>query len=45
MTQWYYVDPQQQRQGPVTADALTQQFHTGVLTWASLVWREGMGQW
>ncbi|WAC62769.1 RDD family protein [Pseudoxanthomonas sp. SL93] len=45
MTQWYYVDPQQQRQGPVTAEALTQQFHTGVLTWASLVWREGMGQW
>jgi uncharacterized RDD family membrane protein YckC len=45
MTQWYYVDSQQQRQGPVSAAALTQQFHAGVLTWASLVWREGMGQW
>ncbi|MEL1263106.1 RDD family protein [Pseudoxanthomonas putridarboris] len=45
MTQWYYVDPQQQRQGPVDRDALVRLFHTRNLTVASLVWREGMGQW
>lgn len=45
MTQWYYVDPQQQRQGPVDRDALVRLFHSRGLTAASLVWREGMDQW
>lgn len=45
MTQWYYVDPQHQRQGPVTAEAIAQLYRSGVLTRASLAWREGMSQW
>ena len=45
MTQWYYVDTQQQRQGPVDAGALGELFRTGTLTRASLVWREGMQEW
>lgn len=45
MTTWYYVDAQQQRQGPVDADAIGGLFRAGMLTRASLVWREGMEQW
>lgn len=45
MTQWYYVDPQHQRQGPVTADAIARLYRSGALTRASLAWREGMSQW
>lgn len=45
MTQWYYVDPQQQRHGPVSAQALVQQFQLRALDMASLVWREGMDHW
>jgi uncharacterized RDD family membrane protein YckC len=45
MTQWYYVDNQQQRHGPVDRDAVAGLFRDGTLTRASLVWREGMEQW
>lgn len=45
MTQWYYVDAQQQRHGPVDAAAVADLFRAGTLTRASLVWREGMEQW
>ena len=45
MTQWYYVDPQHQRQGPVTAEVIAQLYRSGALTRASLAWREGMSQW
>ena len=45
MTEWYYVDAQQQRQGPVAASAVADLFRAGTLTRASLVWREGMEQW
>lgn len=45
MTQWYYVDLQHQRQGPVAGDALAELFRNGALTRASLVWRENMDQW
>lgn len=45
MTQWYYVDPQHQRQGPVPADAIAHLYRSGALTRASLAWREGMSQW
>ena len=45
MTEWYYVDAQQQRQGPVDGAAVADLFRAGTLTRASLVWREGMEQW
>ncbi len=43
--EWYYVDPQHQRQGPVAREALAGLYRNGALTAASLVWREGLGQW
>ncbi|MBD9480222.1 RDD family protein [Pseudoxanthomonas sp. PXM02] len=45
MTQWYYVDAEQQRHGPVDAGAMGELFRNGTLSRASLVWREGMQQW
>lgn len=45
MTQWYYVDTQQQRHGPVDGDAVAALFRDGTLGRASLVWREGMQAW
>jgi uncharacterized RDD family membrane protein YckC len=45
MTQWYYVDSQQQRHGPVDGDAVAALFRDGTLGRASLVWREGMQEW
>ncbi|KRA46267.1 RDD family protein [Pseudoxanthomonas sp. Root630] len=45
MTQWYYVDPHHQRQGPVPAEAIANLYRSGALTRASLAWREGMSQW
>lgn len=45
MTEWYYVDPRHQRQGPVTQQALVGLYRSGALTHASLAWRDGMGQW
>jgi uncharacterized RDD family membrane protein YckC len=45
MTQWYYVDPQHQRQGPVAAEAIARLYRSGALTRASLAWRDGMSQW
>ena len=45
MTQWYYVDPQHQRQGPVAVEAIASLYRSGALTRASLAWREGMSQW
>lgn len=42
---WYYVDRAQQRQGPVTADALVEAWHAGDASDQSLVWREGMSDW
>ena len=45
MSQWYYVDTQQQRHGPVDGGVVADLFRAGTLTRASLVWREGMEQW
>ena len=45
MTQWYYVDAQQQRHGPVDPSAITDLFRDGTLGRTSLVWREGMQEW
>jgi uncharacterized RDD family membrane protein YckC len=45
MNQWYYVDSNQQQQGPVDQDQLLQQYRLGNLALDTLVWRDGMGQW
>lgn len=45
MTQWYYVDNEQQRHGPIDASAVADLFRAGTLSRASLVWREGMQEW
>jgi len=42
---WYYVDRQQQRQGPVAAETIREAYRTRQLDGESLVWREGMSQW
>jgi type IV pilus assembly protein PilA len=42
---WYYVDRAQQRQGPVTAEAVAAAFRAGDADDASLVWREGLPEW
>jgi hypothetical protein len=43
-TQWYYAANGQQH-GPVTLEALRQLMARGQVAPASLVWREGMGDW
>ncbi|WP_411833851.1 RDD family protein [Pseudoxanthomonas mexicana] len=45
MTEWYYVDNQQQRHGPLDSQALRPLFTSGRIDRATLVWREGMDQW
>jgi uncharacterized RDD family membrane protein YckC len=45
MTQWYYVSPDHQRQGPVGTVELAVQFHRGLLSLETLVWRDGLEQW
>lgn len=42
---WYYVDRQQQRQGPVGAEAVAAAVARGEADDASLVWRDGLAQW
>jgi len=45
MTQWYYVNIDNQRQGPVPADILLEKLKRGELNRQTLVWCEGMGEW
>ncbi len=45
MSQWYYVDKNQQRIGPVSPDVLVDALRHGQLTIGSLVWQEGMPAW
>jgi len=45
MTEWYYVDIRQQRQGPLDSDSLAAQFRAGRIERTTLVWRDGMNQW
>lgn len=45
MTQWYYADTANERQGPVSADALRALFGEQRLGAASLIWREGLAGW
>jgi len=45
MTQWYYVNIDNQRQGPVPADILREKLERGELNQQTLVWCEGMVEW
>ncbi len=45
MSEWYYADAGNTRQGPVPAAALTRLRLAGQLSWESLVWRDGMADW
>ena len=42
---WYYVDSQQQRVGPLTADSLHALHKVGSITDATLVWHDGLMEW
>jgi len=42
---WYYVDRQQERQGPVAAETIREAYRSKHIDGDSLVWREGMSQW
>jgi len=43
--QWYYANPRNEHQGPLTASALLEKRARGELTADTLVWREGMAEW
>lgn len=45
MSSWYYVDGGQNRQGPVSAEALAEAWRLGLVGLDSLVWREGLSEW
>jgi len=45
MSNWYYADARQQRQGPLSAEALASRFHQGQLRLDTLVWRDGLAGW
>ena len=45
MSNWYYADADRQRQGPLTAEELSQRFHQGKLRLDTLVWRDGLADW
>lgn len=42
---WYYVDRQEQRQGPMAAQVIRDAYRLGQLDDETLVWRDGMSQW
>ncbi|HRP72890.1 MAG TPA: RDD family protein [Luteimonas sp.] len=45
MSEWYYADAANTRQGPIDAAELVRLRLGGQLGWDSLVWREGMADW
>lgn len=45
MSIWYYADARQQRQGPLSAEALALHFHKGQIRLDTLVWRDGLAGW
>lgn len=45
MEQWYYVDKNQQRIGPMEANVLVDALRHGQLNTATMVWKEGMPAW
>ena len=45
MSDWYYANPNAQRQGPLPAETLRELFQSGRINLDTLVWRDGMPQW
>jgi uncharacterized RDD family membrane protein YckC len=45
MSNWYYADAENQRQGPLSAEEMAQRFHQGKLRLDTLVWRDGLAEW
>ncbi len=45
MTEWYYADTTNTRQGPITTPALLQLRHQGTLGDGTLLWRDGLDGW
>ena len=45
MTDWYYADAFNARQGPVPSDALLRLYRAGQIQDTSLVWRDGLVDW
>lgn len=45
MSSWFYVDGGQNRQGPVSAEALAEAYRLGRVGLDGLVWREGLSEW
>lgn len=42
---WYYLDPTQQQQGPLSHDTLTNRWKEGKLDESTFVWHEEMSNW
>lgn len=45
MGNWYYVDDEGQRQGPISSAALTDLFNAHGVHSGNLAWREGLSDW
>jgi len=45
MTQWYYADKNNERQGPVEAGVIRDKLSRRELNQDTLLWRDGMAQW
>jgi len=45
MTEWYYADASNTRQGPITTPALLQLRQQGALSEETLLWRDGLDGW
>jgi len=45
MTQWYYANTKNERQGPVESGTIRDKLGRGELNQDTLVWRDGMAQW
>jgi uncharacterized RDD family membrane protein YckC len=45
MSNWYYADAENQRQGPLSVEEMAQRFHQGKLRLDTLVWRDGLAGW
>lgn len=42
---WYYLDPLNAQQGPMSFDALTRAFGQGKITGTTYVWHEDLSDW
>lgn len=42
---WYYIDPSNQQQGPMSRDALTSAWKEGKVDLSTYVWHEEMADW